>query len=262
MSDPEELEVLLAPLRATFHAKRRARAAFAERIVRTLDAYIHATDIAVAREMSATHGLAMPTVSAEPRHLAEELLRLIHQLPELKQLRRQEFADEDGTEGSEPSTPSVARPSTPRAKPLSGDLSARPGTTHHGLQTESNEPLQDDPWQFLGRISKSSPIVIIGGPPHLERLKTLPAELLAHSEWIDTTRQGTHAIGNLERRIRDHRISAIIILEGLVQHRHSDPLISAARSADVPHAFGGKGGRSALHQALREIASRLAASSK
>jgi hypothetical protein len=42
-------------------------------------------------------------------------------------------------------------------------------------------------------------------------------------------------------------------LEGLVQHRHSDPLVSTARSAKVPHAYGGKGGRAALTQAVDEL---------
>jgi hypothetical protein len=72
-------------------------------------------------------------------------------------------------------------------------------------------------------------------------------------EWVDTTRQGTHAIGNLERRIKDKRIGALLILEGLVQHRHSDPLVSTARGAHIPHAYGGKGGRSAIAHALGEL---------
>jgi hypothetical protein len=96
-------------------------------------------------------------------------------------------------------------------------------------------------------------LVIVGGPPHLERLATLAVDTRDQVEWVDTTRQGTHAIGNLERRIKDKRISALLILEGLVQHRHSDPLVSTARSTKIPSAYGGKGGRTALAQALDEL---------
>ena len=99
------------------------------------------------------------------------------------------------------------------------------------------------------------PIVVVGGVAR--RATWLPHELEERIEWIDTTRQGTVAIGNLTQRIRSGRVGALVLLEGLVGHRHSEPLVSAAREAGLPLAYAGKGGRAALDRALGDVLSRL-----
>jgi hypothetical protein len=109
----------------------------------------------------------------------------------------------------------------------------------------------------LEKAAAHAPLIIVGGAPHLERLRQIPAGMLKTFEWIDTRQKGTHAIGNLERRIREHRISALILLESLVQHRHTDPLVSAARLVNVPCVYAGKGGTLAITNALKDIEKAL-----
>ncbi len=102
-----------------------------------------------------------------------------------------------------------------------------------------------------------SPIVVVGGVPKRERAATLSPGVAERLEWIDTTRQGTVAIGNLTQRIRGGRVAGLVLLEGLVGHRHSEPLVSAAREVGVPFAYAGKGGRAAFERALGQVLKRL-----
>ena len=99
------------------------------------------------------------------------------------------------------------------------------------------------------------PIVVVGGVGR--KATSHPHEVEERLEWIDTTRQGTVANGNLTRRIRSGRVAALVLLAGLVGHRHSEPLVSAAREAGIPWAFAGKGGRAALDRALGDVLGRL-----
>jgi hypothetical protein len=100
------------------------------------------------------------------------------------------------------------------------------------------------------------PLVVVGGVPRPERARALPKEVAERIEWIDTTRQGTVAIGNLTQRLKARRVSGLVLLEGIVGHRHTDPLVSAARDGGVPVAYAGKGGKGALERALAEVLKR------
>jgi hypothetical protein len=242
MTEPEYIETVLATLRAAFHTKRRERISVIEQISTALASYANAVDVAVTRDLCKAHGLKAPAEGDPPVRWAEELRRLVDSLPEIRQSLSNAVSEPKATAAERKSVaepaPGSKRPRRSPAEPVSN--AATPGNLT----------------ELASRI-QMAPLVIVGGQPHLERLGALPAALLGSIEWIDTTRQGTHAIGNLEHRIRDHRILGLIILEGLVQHRHSDPLISAARSVGLPHAFGGKGGRAAMQQALDEVESKL-----
>lgn len=251
MNESEHLESLLAPLRASFHAKRRDRVGIAEQLANCLTLYVKAVDIAVTRELCKAHGLPAPSAGDSPAALAAELLRLVRLLPELDELST--------VKDAQPATVATDFPGLASARPKVRGAEARQERRPKQIEPELEPTISEDPrWPNLLAAIAQAPFVVVGGPPHLERLSVLPEQSVQQVEWIDTTRQGTHAIGNLERRIRDHRIGGIIILEGLVQHRHTDPLVSAARSTDLVHCFAGKGGRAALLQSLDELESRLA----
>jgi len=96
-------------------------------------------------------------------------------------------------------------------------------------------------------------LVIIGALAGREKSGSLPAELAADAEWIDTERDGVHAVGNLPQRIRQGRVSGVIILERIVSHKHTDPVVAAAREARVPVAFAGQGGKASLARALTQL---------
>ncbi len=231
MVEPEPLLQLTEALSAKYHLRRQKLISVAQSLSEKLDAYLLARETAIALELAELHDLPRPKKTADPRACAEALLACVRELPEL----------EERSVGTPP-------PSLPVSMPASKPLACAAGP----------ESVEDLP--RLLSLTSQSPLVIVGGTPHPERLAHLPAELRARIEWIDTSRQGTHAIGNLERRIRERRLLALLLLEEMVQHRHSDPLISAARSVDLPIVYGGRGGRAALRAAMAELDQRLSTS--
>lgn len=245
MTDPTELDALVAPLRASFHAKRRDVAAKCEAISRLVDSYLASVDARITSELSRTHSLPSKAPSTDPGQIAQELLRCVQQLPEL--------LSRTGAE-AQVDTPKDELTGPKRREPTTSTRAAEGATAARGTAPEVTPA---PPLACLRQATQTHPLVVVGGPPHLERLASLALGDAHTIEWVDTTRQGTHAIGNLERRIRDRRITALLILEGLVQHKHSDPLVSTARVTNVPVVYGGKGGRSALLQSLVELEGML-----
>jgi len=96
-------------------------------------------------------------------------------------------------------------------------------------------------------------LVIIGAISGREKSSALPAELAADAEWIDTERDGVHAVGNLPQRIKQGRVSGVVILDRVVSHKHTEPVVAAAREARVPVAFAGQGGRASLARAIAQL---------
>jgi len=96
-------------------------------------------------------------------------------------------------------------------------------------------------------------LVIIGAISGREKSGALPAELAADAEWIDTERDGVHAVGNLPQRIKQGRVSGIVILDRVVSHKHTEPVVAAAREARVPVAFAGQGGRASILRAVAQL---------
>jgi hypothetical protein len=96
-------------------------------------------------------------------------------------------------------------------------------------------------------------LVIIGALSGREKSSALPAELAADAEWIDTERDGVHAVGNLPQRIKQGRVSGVVILDRVVSHKHTEPVVAAAREAHVPVAFAGQGGRASLLRAIAQL---------
>ena len=99
----------------------------------------------------------------------------------------------------------------------------------------------------------SGKLVIIGALAGREKSGSLPAEFALDAEWIDTERDGVHAVGNLPQRIRQGRVSGVVILDRVVSHKHTEPVVAAARDAHVPVAFAGQGGKASLARALAQI---------
>jgi len=101
--------------------------------------------------------------------------------------------------------------------------------------------------------ASSGKLVIIGALAGREKSAALPEHEAADAEWIDTERDGVHAVGNLPQRIKQGRVRGVVILDRVVSHKHTEPVIAAAREAQVPVAFAGQGGKASLVRALAQI---------
>jgi hypothetical protein len=117
-------------------------------------------------------------------------------------------------------------------------------------------PVAQDGWPKLRAAFASQKLVVIGALSR-DRSDSVPEGFGAHIEWVDTERDGVHALGNLPQRIRQGRVCALIILDRAVKHKHSEPALAAARDAHVPHAFAGQGGRASLERALTQLEGML-----
>jgi hypothetical protein len=125
---------------------------------------------------------------------------------------------------------------------------------------ESDEAESDDRIDLphLQQTTRERPLVLVGGISKQEKLERLQSRYGIQAEWVETQRAGTHAIATLEQRVRDGRIAALVVLDGLLGHKHFEPIVDAARRAGTPLAYGNKGGKASIAGALTEIEAQLA----
>lgn len=233
MSDP--LKDVLLRVESSLRAKQLKVDTPIVAVERALAAYKQAVHGALAAEFSREHRLkSSPPSAPDPAKLAQDLLLTVQALPELGLTDRPRRATQVLPAPSEevlvklpPGSARAAAPAIPDSLPLVGAALTR------------------------------GPVVIVGGLMRQDRLARLPKALVSKIEWIDTNRGGSHAIGNLAQRIRQNRVAALIIIDGQVSHKHTDPVLAAAREVNVPAAYAGKGGQNALLRAVLELEKML-----
>jgi len=224
LEDDSAIEAVLDAVRAQLSARRAVFLERVQRIERALESYRRAVEAEVARQFATEHKLAQPARSALSSERAAELLAAaVAALPEL---------------AAGPREPAPTEPLAPEPEP--------------------EAPRGPAAYPRLFAAVAHARVVVIGALSGRDRAQSLSDELAPHVEWIDTERDGAHAIGNLPQRIRQGRVAAVIILDRAVQHRHTESVMAAARDTDVPVAFAGKGGRASLSRAALQIEAVLA----
>ncbi|HWZ91373.1 MAG TPA: hypothetical protein VNW92_21070 [Polyangiaceae bacterium] len=203
-------------VRAALNAKRADLSQRSAAIEAALRAYERAVEFEIAESFASEHQLKHPLVRQRAAEAASNLARAVASLPELLSAVAGE-SERDAVQ-SEPK-PAPTPPAIPSVRPS-------------GLRGK---------------------LVIIGAISGREKASALPAELAADAEWIDTERDGVHAVGNLPQRIKQGRVSGIVILDRIVSHKHTEPVVAAAREARVPIAFAGQGGRASLLRAIAQL---------
>ena len=220
---PSPVDELLDSLRAALAARGRSAAARVERIEAALNSYRRALELQVATDFAAEHRVKAPAkVGVSALRAAEELREAVLALPEL----------------AVAPAPASMPPSTIRSEPPS-----------------AIEPLPG--WPKLRAALTTQRLVVIGALSR-DRSDSAPEGFGEHIEWIDTERDGVHALGNLPQRIRHGRVAGVVILDRAVKHKHSEPALAAARDAHVPVAFAGQGGRASFERALTQLEGMLA----
>ncbi len=118
---------------------------------------------------------------------------------------------------------------------------------------EEDEAAQWPEMPRLLALSAEKPVVLLGGVVKQEKLDRLKKHLGGEVEWIATDNGNAQGIASLERRVRDGRVGAVVVLEELIGHRHFAPVVDAARHATVPLAYGAKAGKASIVRALHDI---------
>jgi hypothetical protein len=203
-------------VRAALNAKRAEAAGRVATIESALRGYERALELEIAEAFAAEHGLKLPARGERALDAARKLAKAVAALPEL---------------------------SAPSASPSSAS------------SAQSAERPREKAPEVAPTKARSSggKLVIIGALSGREKSGSLPIELDADVEWIDTERDGVHAVGNLPQRIRQGRVGGVVILDRIVSHKHTEPVVAAAREARVPVAFAGQGGKAQMARALAQI---------
>lgn len=105
------------------------------------------------------------------------------------------------------------------------------------------------------------PLVLLGGSVKQEKLNRLKQIIGSNVQWVDTADGNQRGVESLARRVREGRISAVVILEELIGHAHFSPVAEAARQTSTPLAYGAKAGKAMIIQALADIEKMLASAS-
>lgn len=229
MSDGDSsIDEVLGSVEAALNARRAPLIERVRRVARALEDYRQAVEAQIARQFASEHRLPLPAATPlSPERAAEILETLVRELPE----RAREQARADAAVDSPPSG------SIPPSAPASTGAAER--------------------YPSLTAAARHAKIVAIGALAGRDRSPSVPDELAGSVEWIDTEREGAHAIGNLPQRVRQGRVAGVIILDRVVSHRHTEPVVAAARDAGVPVAFAGQGGKASLVRALERLEAAL-----
>jgi hypothetical protein len=201
-------------VRAALNAKRADLSQRVATIEAAVRAYERAAEFEIAESFATEHRLKQPTGRERAADAALGLARVVASLPELPSREPAKAASET----PEPEHDAATAPA-PAAPP---------------------------------RVRRGK-LVIIGAISGREKSGALPVELASDAEWIDTERDGSHAVGNLPQRIKQGRVSGVVILDRVVSHKHTEPVVAAAREARVPVAFAGQGGRASLLRAVAQL---------
>lgn len=231
------LDALLERMQADVHTRKRDLLARVTPIEDALKSYRLALESALARELAGNHALPRPTIGAvsSPETAALRLMELVQALPEI--VRQREKGDAPGAKKAHSQT--LQGPASPAASPA---------------RASAPDP-KPSPFPKLVESSRDRKLALVGALSG--RRKKFPAPFDTVVEWIDTGQGGAHAVGNLATRIRQGRVSGLILCDQAISHKHSEPLVAAARQVHVPVAFAGKGGAQSILRAFQAIEDQL-----
>jgi hypothetical protein len=104
-------------------------------------------------------------------------------------------------------------------------------------------------------------VVMVGGLVKREKLDRVRARTGIEVEWIGLAAgKSAAAVTALAKRIRAGRLAALVLLNGLMSHKESEPLVAAAREVGLPVAYADKAGKGSLVKAFVELEKRVGGS--
>lgn len=238
------LDALLERMQADVHTRKRDLLGRLAPIEDALQSYRLALESALARDLAGSHSLPRPAGAVlSPEAAAARLFDLVRSLPELK-----------APEKRQPESAQTQNPPKKGNVTLAGPLSPVQTPVIAG-PAEQAEQSAAYPFPKLVATSRDRRLALVGALSG--RRKKFPAPFDEIVEWIDTAQGGAHAVGNLATRIRQGRVSGLILCDQAISHKHSEPVVAAARATHVPVAFAGKGGAQSILRAFQAIEDQL-----
>ena len=107
-------------------------------------------------------------------------------------------------------------------------------------------------------LAQTGPIVLVGGIKKNEVLDQIRDRYALEAEWVAAQGANARAVEAFVDRLRHGRVGAVVVLEGLFGHSQSGPIVSTAKTAGVPFAYGGRAGTDSLRRAFEDLERGLA----
>lgn len=140
-------------------------------------------------------------------------------------------------------------------KLLSADDLARLARDDDDDDQEAQDEALDLP--SLRVASERGAIVMVGGIVKNDKLERVRRRTGIEIEWVPLSPESSGGATSIARRVREHRVTGLVLLQGLMAHKDYEPLVEAARSTDVPVVYADKAGKGALVRALIDLDAML-----
>lgn len=153
----------------------------------------------------------------------------------------------------------------PSIAPPAAALATEPTEERATLEElEADEPVIKEPaaapssWPALASASARRPVVIVGGTPIPQAIESLFSAGL-RVEWPEVGKHGgDRVVQSIGVRLASGSLSALVFVQGFLQHKHSERLRAAAAASGTPTAYAGTGGKASLAKAMAMIDSSIA----
>jgi len=154
----------------------------------------------------------------------------------------------EAAERVERTEPRILDPTPPNPKP-----EAAP-------KVEAPKPVvvpKSSPYPRLQKAFPTKGIMMVGGFKVPGKLESIVANYGIHLDWVVFEKGSPRIIDSIEARIKNGKVGAVIILEGLMTHKDFRKISAACKVKDVPYAMGDKGGNGALGKAFQQLEAKV-----
>jgi hypothetical protein len=118
-------------------------------------------------------------------------------------------------------------------------------------------PAPPSPYPKLQKAFSLKGIVMVGGFKVPGKLESIVANYGIQLDWVVFEKGSPRIIDSIEARIKNGKVGAVIILEGLMTHKDFRKISAACKVKGVPYAMGDKGGNGALGKAFQHLESKV-----
>ena len=105
----------------------------------------------------------------------------------------------------------------------------------------------------LDVLARDRPVVLVGGIKKNEVIDQLRRRHGLEVEWVAAQGANARATEHFEERVRNGRVGAVVLLEGLFSHAQVNGIVDQCKARDVPFVYGGRAGTESLRSALEQL---------
>lgn len=146
---------------------------------------------------------------------------------------------------------------TPRAEVVAAPAPRAPKKPKQKVVVaDQDDDLEIERLPRLQAAAGTKAVVLVGGIIEKKKLAWIKQHYGFTAEWVET-HNALKAVQSVRSRILGGNVAAVVILDGLVSHTHTAPIMSAVRLTETPLAYGDTAGTASLRKAFQQIEGSL-----